>query len=42
MQYYCGIDLRSRKSHLCLINEDDKKLLDVKMDNDLEARKKGG
>jgi len=36
MQFYCGIDLGARKSHLCLIDEDDKKLLDKKMDNDLD------
>jgi len=35
MKYYCGIDLGARKSHFYLINEDDHKLLDKKMDNDL-------
>jgi len=35
VKYYCGIDPGARKSHLCLINEDDHKLLDKKMDNDL-------
>jgi hypothetical protein len=36
MQFYCGIDLGARKTHVCLINEDDKKLLDQKMYNDFE------
>jgi len=39
MQFYCGIDLGARKSHLCLIDELDRKLLDKKMDNDLEEIK---
>ena len=33
MKFYCGIDLGARKSHVCLIDEDDHKLLDMKMDN---------
>ncbi len=37
MQFYCGIDLGARKTHVCLINEDDHKLLDMKMDNDFES-----
>jgi len=28
-QFYSGIDLGSRKSHICVINEDDKKLVDI-------------
>jgi transposase len=36
MSFYCGIDLGARKSHLCLINEDDRRLLDKKMCNDLD------
>jgi len=35
MKFYCGIDLGARKSHVCLIDEDDHKLLDMKMDNNL-------
>jgi hypothetical protein len=35
MKFYCGIDLGARKSHVCLIDEDDHKMLDMKMDNDL-------
>jgi len=35
MSFYCGIDLGARESHLCLIDKNDKKLLDKKMDNDL-------
>jgi transposase len=36
MKFYCGIDLGARKTHVCLIDEDDHKLLDMKMYNDLE------
>jgi transposase len=36
MQFYCGIDLGARKTHACLIDEDDHKLLDMKMYNDFE------
>lgn len=36
MSFYCGIDLGARKSHFCLINENDKRLLDKKMNNDLD------
>jgi transposase len=36
MQFYCGIDLGARKTHVCLIDEDDNKLLDMKMYNDFE------
>jgi len=36
MSFYCGINLGARKSHLCLINENDKRLLDKKMNNDLD------
>ncbi len=36
MSFYCAIDLGARKSHLCLINENDKRLLNKKMDNDLD------
>jgi len=35
MKFYCGIDLGARKSHGCLIDEDDHKMLDMKMDNNL-------
>jgi hypothetical protein len=37
MQFYCycGIDLGARKTHVCLIDENDHKLLDMKMDNNL-------
>jgi transposase len=37
MQFYCGVDLGARKSHVCLIDENDYKLLDKKMDNDLSG-----
>jgi transposase len=37
MQFYCGIDLGARKTHVCLIDEDDHKLLDMKMYNDFES-----
>jgi len=37
MQFYCGIDLGARKTHVCLIDENDHKLLDKKMDNDLST-----
>lgn len=33
-QLYCGIDLGSRKSHVCVIDEDDRKLVDRSMIND--------
>ena len=36
-QFYCGMDLGARKTHVCLIDENDRKLLDKKMDNDLSA-----
>ncbi|MBI5188889.1 MAG: transposase [Nitrospirae bacterium] len=36
-QFYSGIDLGSRESHICVINEDDKKLVDMKVDNDLST-----
>jgi hypothetical protein len=35
MKFYCGIDLGARKTHVCLIDEDDHKMLDMKMDNNL-------
>lgn len=35
MQFYCGIDLGARKTHLCLIKEQNHRLLDRKMDNNL-------
>jgi transposase len=35
MKFYCGIDLGARKTHVCLIDEEDHKLLDKKMDNNL-------
>jgi hypothetical protein len=35
MKFYCGIDLGARKTHVCLIDEEDHKLLDMKMDNNL-------
>jgi transposase len=35
MSFYCGVDLGARKTHVCLIDEEDHKLLDLKMDNDL-------
>jgi len=37
MLFYCGIDLGATKTHICLINENDHKLLDKKMDNDLST-----
>jgi transposase len=36
MKFYCGIDLGARKTHVCLIDENDHKMLDMKMDNDLD------
>ncbi len=35
MKFYCGIDLGARKNHLCLIDEQDHRFLNKKMDNDL-------
>lgn len=35
MQFYCGMDLGARKTHLCLINQQDHRLIDRKMNNDL-------
>jgi transposase len=37
MLFYYGIDLGARKTHVCLIDENDHKLLDKKMDNDLST-----
>jgi transposase len=37
MQFYCGIDLGARKTHVCLIDENDHKLLDMKMYNAFEV-----
>lgn len=34
-QFYCGIDLGSKGSHICVIDEDDRKLVDKKIVNDL-------
>ena len=35
MNFYCGIDLSARDSHLCVIDEKLKALVDVKVKNDL-------
>lgn len=35
MNFYCGIDLSARDSHLCVIDEQLKALVDVKVKNDL-------
>jgi len=35
MKFCCGIDLGARKTHVCLIDEDDHKMLDMRMDNNL-------
>ncbi len=35
MKFYCGIDLSARDSHVGLIDESHKKLVDVKVKNDL-------
>ena len=35
MKYYCEIDPGARKSHVCVINEDDRKVVDRSMENDL-------
>jgi hypothetical protein len=36
VKFYCGIDLGARKTHVCHIDEDNHKLLDMKMGNDFE------
>ncbi|MEW6002632.1 MAG: hypothetical protein AB1638_08320 [Nitrospirota bacterium] len=36
-QFYSGIDLGSRRGHICVIDENDRKLIDKKMDNNLSA-----
>lgn len=35
MKFYCGIDLGARKTHVRLIQENDHKMLDMKMYNEL-------
>lgn len=36
MSLYCGIDLHSNNSVICVINEKDKRLREVKVDNDID------
>ncbi|SMF67666.1 hypothetical protein SAMN02745866_04306, partial [Alteromonadaceae bacterium Bs31] len=36
MSLYCGIDLHSNNSVICVINEEDKRLKEVKVDNNSE------
>ena len=36
MTLYCGIDLHSNNSVVCVINDKDRRLLEVKLDNDAE------
>ena len=35
MTFYCGIDLHSKKSHVCVIDKDGKKVKEKNLNNDL-------
>jgi transposase len=35
MKLYCGIDLHANNHYICVIDEKDKRLLEVKCDNDI-------
>lgn len=35
MTFYCGIDLHSKKSHVCVIDKDGKKVKEENLINDL-------
>ncbi len=37
MTLYCGIDLHSNNSYLCVIDDNDKRLLDKMFDNNLHS-----
>lgn len=35
MKFYCGIDLHSKKSHVCIIDKNGKKVKEENLSNDL-------
>ena len=35
MTFYCGIDLHAKKSQMCIIDRDGKKVKEENLDNDL-------
>ena len=36
MTYYCGIDLHSNNHYVCMIDDEDNRVLERKLDNDAD------